>query len=97
MRNLSPPEHPRFVTDRLSAVSNVPMQWLLSVCIAAAILSGGALADFVPETDETAAFVDVQKTASVEAMDQKVALDDGTRNAAKPCVQKINQASIAAR
>lgn len=65
MPHLSDPDHPPFVSDRLLAVSNVPMQFLASVGIVAVILIGAALADFIPKTDGAAWFVDTQKTASV--------------------------------
>jgi hypothetical protein len=65
MRHLSNPEHPPFVSDRLSAVSNVPMQFVVSFGIVTVILIAAALTDFIPRSDGAAGFVDAQKTASV--------------------------------
>lgn len=67
MRVLPDPDCPSFVSDRLSAVSNVPTQFLVSVGMVTVILIVATLADFIPNTDGAADFVDVQETASVSA------------------------------
>ncbi|MCV3207364.1 hypothetical protein OHD62_11995 [Mesorhizobium sp. YC-39] len=63
MRHLSGSESPRYVSDRLSAVSNVPMQFLVSAGVVATILSTASLT--VPGGGETVGFVDAQQTAAV--------------------------------
>ena len=64
MGHLPNPDYPPFVSERLSAVTNVPMQFLVSVGIATVILIA---ADFTSNGDEAAGFVDVQRTASISA------------------------------
>jgi hypothetical protein len=61
MRHLSRSESPRYVSDRLSAVSNVPMQFLVSAGIVAVILVAALLTDFMPTNDGSAGFVDAQR------------------------------------
>jgi hypothetical protein len=68
MQHLPNPEHPPFVSDRLSAVSDVPMQFLVSVGIVAVILIAATLADFIPEGNGAPGFIDPQKSASVNAI-----------------------------
>lgn len=60
MRHLSGSESPRYVSDRLSAVSNVPMQFMVSAGIVATILITASLV-----VGEAVGFVDAQQTASV--------------------------------
>jgi len=55
------PDHPLYVSDRLSAVSNIPMQFLVSVGIVAVILVAASLADFMPTSDGSVGFVDAQR------------------------------------
>jgi hypothetical protein len=64
MRPLSGSESPRYVSDRLSAVSNVPMQFLVSAGMAATILTATSFADLA-KRGEAVGFVDAQQTASV--------------------------------
>ena len=61
MSHLPKPDYPPFVSERLTAVTNVPMQFLVSVGIATVIL---IVADFISNSDEVAELVDVQRTAS---------------------------------
>ena len=64
MRHLSTSERPHYVSDRLSAISNVPMQFLVSVGVVMTILTAASFADFA-EKNEAAEFVDAQQTASI--------------------------------
>lgn len=59
MRHLPHSECPRYVSDRLSAVSNVPMQFLASAGLVATILVIVSLADLMPKR-RAAAGVDAQ-------------------------------------
>lgn len=61
---MRPLESPRYVSDRLSAVSNVPMQFLVSAGMAATILAATSFADLA-KRGEAVGFVDAQQTASV--------------------------------
>jgi hypothetical protein len=47
MDHLSNPEQPAYVADRVSAVSNVPMQFLMSVGMVAVILVAASLTDAI--------------------------------------------------
>jgi hypothetical protein len=47
MDHLSNPEQPAYVADRVSAVSNVPMQFLMSVGMVAVILVAALLTDAI--------------------------------------------------
>lgn len=67
MHHLPDPDKPLYVSDRLSAVSNIPMQFLVSVAIVAVILAATSLTDFMPTSGGSAGLVDTQKTASVSA------------------------------
>jgi hypothetical protein len=67
MHVLPDPEHPAYVVDRLSAVSNVPRQFLMSVGMVAVMLLVVSLTDFTAKSDGPAGFVDAQKTASISA------------------------------
>lgn len=69
MRHLSRSESPRYVSDRLSAVSNVPMQFLVSAGVVATIFVTASLAGLMPKKHE-AARVDAQTTASVVRVTQ---------------------------
>jgi hypothetical protein len=72
MRHLSTSERPHYVADRFSAISNVPMQFAVSVVVLVTILSAVSFADFV-EKKEAAGFVDSQQTASIlRVTDQNV-------------------------
>ena len=64
MRHLSTSERPRYVSDRLSAISNVPMQFLVSVGVVVTILTAASFADFAKKR-EAAGFVNAQRTASI--------------------------------
>jgi hypothetical protein len=64
MRHLSSSERPHYVSDRLSAISNVPMQFLVSAGLVVTILTAASFADFA-EKSEAAWFVDAQQTASI--------------------------------
>jgi hypothetical protein len=64
MRHLSSLERPHYVSDRLSAISNVPMQFLVSAGVVVAILTAASFADLA-EKSEAAGFVDTQQTASI--------------------------------
>jgi hypothetical protein len=65
MHHLRDPDNPLYVSDRLSAVSNIATQFLVSVGIVAVILVAASLPDFMPTSDGSVGFVDTQKTASV--------------------------------
>jgi hypothetical protein len=67
MHHLHDPDNPLYVSDRLSAVSNIPTQFLVSLGIATVILVAASLPEFMPTSDESVGFVDTQKTASVSA------------------------------
>ncbi len=67
MHHLCDPDNPLYVSDRLSAVSNIPTQFLVSLGIATVILVAASLPEFMPTSDGSAGFVDTQKTASVSA------------------------------
>jgi hypothetical protein len=88
MQHLPNPEHPPFVSDRLSAVSNVPMQFLLSVGMVAVILLGATLADSTATGEGTSRFVDAQQTASVDATERGLMIGDGGWNAINSCFLK---------
>lgn len=64
MRHLHDPEIPAYVSDRLSAVSGIPMQFLMSVALVAVIMAAGSLTDSIPNTDEAVGFADAQSTTS---------------------------------
>lgn len=64
MRHLSSSERPHYVSDRLSAISDVPMQFLVSAGVLVTILTVASFADFA-EKREAAGFVDAQHTASI--------------------------------
>jgi hypothetical protein len=61
MHHLPDPDNPLYVSDRLSAVSNIPMQFLVSVGIVAVILVAASLTDFMPTSDGSSGFVDAQR------------------------------------
>lgn len=65
MRHLPDSEHPSYVSDRLSAVSHVPMQYLMSIGIGAVMLTAISLADSTLPNDGAEGFVDAQQTGSV--------------------------------
>lgn len=64
MHHLSSSERPHYVSDRLSAISNVPMQFLVGAGVMVTILTASSFADFA-EKSEAAGFVDAQHTASI--------------------------------
>jgi hypothetical protein len=64
MGHLPNADYPPFVSERLSAVTNVPMQFLVSVGIATVIL---IVTNFTSNGEEAAGFVDVRTTASISA------------------------------
>lgn len=77
MRHLSSSERPHYVSDRLSAISNVPMQFLVSAGLVVTILTAASFADFA-EKSEAAWFVDAQETASIlRVTDPNVTADVG--------------------
>lgn len=96
MQHLPSPEHPPFVSDRLSAVSNVPMQFLASVGTVAVILLGATLADSTVTGEGTARFVDAQQTASLDATERGLTIGDGGWNALNPCLLKTALQTLAA-
>jgi hypothetical protein len=55
MDHLSNPEQPAYVADRVSAVSNVPMQFLMSVGMVAVILVAASLTDAISAGEGAAA------------------------------------------
>lgn len=65
MRHLPDQDTPLYVSDRLSAVSNVPTQLLVSAGVMAVILAVTSLTDFMPTRGETAGFVDTETTSSI--------------------------------
>jgi hypothetical protein len=70
------PDKPLYVSDRLFAVSNIPMQFLVSVAMVAVVLIAASLTDFIPTSDGSAGFVDAQKTASVSATGPRFLIGD---------------------
>jgi hypothetical protein len=64
MYHVSSSERPHYVSDRLSAIHNVPMQFLVSAGVVATILTAASFADF-EEKSEAAGFVDARHTASI--------------------------------
>jgi hypothetical protein len=65
MRHLSNPEQPAYVMDRLSAVSNISMQILVSIAMAAVILVAASPTGSMPAGEGTAALMDAQTTGSI--------------------------------
>jgi hypothetical protein len=65
MDHLSNPEQPAYVADRVSAVSNVPMQFLMSVGMVAVILVAASLTDAIPAGEGMAGLPDAQTTSSI--------------------------------
>jgi hypothetical protein len=65
MRHLRDQDTPHYVSDRLSAVSNVPTQLLVSVGVTAVILAVTSLTDFMPTRGEAVGFVDTETTSSI--------------------------------
>lgn len=61
MRHFPDPELPAYVSDRLSAVSGIPMQFLMSVGLVAVIMVAASLTDFIPKTNGAAGFADAQR------------------------------------
>jgi hypothetical protein len=76
MHHLPDPDKPLYVSDRLSAVSNIPIQFLVSVAMVAVILVAASLTDFMPTSDGSAGFVDAQKTASVSSTGPRFLIGD---------------------
>jgi hypothetical protein len=66
MRHLPDSERPSYVSDRLSAVSHVPMQFLMSIGIGAVMLTAISLADLAPPKEGAAGFVSAEHTSSVD-------------------------------
>lgn len=87
MRHLSGSDIPRYVSDRLSAVSNVPMQFLVSAGMVATILAATSFADFLPGSDGAAGLVDAQKTASINATARKLTTGNRGWHATDPCLR----------
>ncbi|WP_153020382.1 hypothetical protein [Paramesorhizobium deserti] len=65
MRHLPNPEHPPYVSDRLSAISNLPAQFLIGACVMAVIMIALSFADFMPTDEETARIVDARTIGTV--------------------------------
>lgn len=90
MRHLSDSESPRYVSDRLSAVGNVPMQFLVSAGIVATILTTASLT--VPGSGKTVGFVDAQQTASVVRVTERNVTTGGS-NGCHPSTSSENNSS----
>jgi hypothetical protein len=89
MRYLPNPEHPLFVSDRLSAVSNVPMQFLVSVGILSVILIAAALTDLLPNSDRAAGLADAQRIAAMNTTALRLTIGDRDWHATDPCLQTM--------
>ena len=76
MRQLSGSDSPRYVSDRLSAVSNVPMQFLVSAGVVATILTATSFADLAKK-GEAVGSVDAQQTASIVRATEQTAMTGG--------------------
>jgi hypothetical protein len=94
MRVLPEPDYPSFVSDRLSAVSNVPTQFLVSVGMVTVILIAATLADNIPNTDGAAGFVDAQKTASVSA---NTHVRGRGKHATYPCLPNASRPTLVSK